>query len=219
MHLIHPRPPYFPPHEAANEDGLLCAGGDLSEHLLLHAYRNGIFPWYEGHVPLWWSPDPRWVLFPDELKVSQSMKQVLRQQRFSITCNKDPEAVMRQCMLTEREGQDGTWISEEVIRAYMRLSGSGHLISFEAWQQEELVGGLYGVLMGRVFFGESMFSKVSNASKAAFITGVRHLQQMGIALIDCQVHTHHLESLGARPIGRSEFLHSLDQLIPDDDKE
>ncbi|MES2773720.1 MAG: leucyl/phenylalanyl-tRNA--protein transferase [Bacteroidota bacterium] len=203
----------FPPPEDADEDGLLCMGGDLGMERLLLAYSSGIFPWYEGPVPIWWNPDPRFVLFPDNLQVSKSMKQVLKRQDFSITSNKDFLQVIRNCQYTERKGQDGTWINEDVVQAYSELHQSGYAISYEAWQNEELVGGFYGIKIDQVFFGESMFSKVSNASKAAFIAAVGEMKKQNIQLIDCQVYTAHLESLGARMIGRNEFLTLLKQLI------
>lgn len=196
----------FPPAESADEEGLLAIGGDLSEERLVMAYSNGIFPWYEGDVPLWWNPDPRFVIFPDELKVSKSMKQVLKQPTFTITKNKAFEQVINNCRKTPRTGQDGTWINNDVIEAYKKLHLSGIAHSFEAWQQNELVGGLYGLRMGDVFFGESMFSHVSNASKAAFITGVQQMQAEGVQLIDCQIYTPHLETLGARMIEREIFM-------------
>ena len=203
----------FPPPEAAGDDGLLCMGGDLGVERLLLAYSTGIFPWYEGEIPIWWNPDPRFVLFPNELKVSNSMKQVLKSKRFSITCNQDFLQVIRNCKQAVRAGQDGTWINEDVVAAYHKLHKLGYVISYEAWQGNELVGGFYGVKIGHVFFGESMFSKVSNASKAAFITAVEAMKKEDIQLIDCQVYTSHLESLGARMIHRKDFLQLLQQLI------
>jgi leucyl/phenylalanyl-tRNA---protein transferase len=204
---------HFPPPEAADEEGLLAIGGDLSEERLLLAYTNGIFPWYEGNVPIWWNPDPRFVIFPDELKVSKSMKQVLKQQHFTITKDMAFEQVITNCRKTPRPGQDGTWINNDVIEAYTNLHHSGIAHSFEAWQEKQLVGGFYGLHIGPVFFGESMFSHVSNASKAAFITGVQKMKEGGLQLIDCQVYTPHLESLGARMIDREEFLGLLKLLI------
>ncbi|MEO7310445.1 MAG: leucyl/phenylalanyl-tRNA--protein transferase [Chitinophagaceae bacterium] len=203
----------FPPPESAGDDGLLCMGGDLSVERLLLAYRNGIFPWYEGDIPIWWNPDPRFVLFPGDLKVSKSMKQVLKRKDFTITCNTHFLDVIRNCQQAKREDQNGTWINEDVIDAYNRLHELGYAISYEAWQDSELVGGFYGLRIGQVFFGESMFSKLSNASKAAFITGVQDLIRKDIQLIDCQVYTPHLESLGAGMIARKDFLALLKQLI------
>lgn len=196
----------FPPAEMAEPDGLLAIGGDLSTERLLLAYRNGIFPWYEGQHILWWSPDPRFVLFPEELKESKSMRQLIRRNVFTFSINKAFGEVIANCKTISRRGQDGTWITDEVKAAYNKLHESGYAHSAEAWLDGELVGGLYGIRLGRAFFGESMFSRASNASKFAFIRYVQQLQSEGVALIDCQVHTEHLESLGARMIPRREFL-------------
>lgn len=197
----------FPPLEQALPDGLLAIGGSLSRERLLLAYRSGIFPWFSDDDPLlWWSPDPRFVLFPEELKVSRSMKQEMKRNRFSFTINTAFEAVIHHCRHTARKDQDGTWITDEIEAAYTGLHREGYAVSAEAWMDGVLVGGLYGILLGKVFFGESMFSHVSNASKYAFINWVHHLQHNGVALIDCQVHTEHLESLGARMIARSQFV-------------
>ncbi len=203
----------FPPVDMAEPDGLLAIGGDLSEERLLLAYRKGIFPWYEGKTPMWWCPNPRFVLFPDKLKVSKSMKQLIRQNSFQFTVNQNFSAVINHCKMTSRPGQDGTWITNAVEKAYNSLHLSGYAHSAEAWQNNELAGGLYGIKIGRVFFGESMFSKVSNASKYAFISYVERLQQEGIRLIDCQVYTPHLESLGAEMIPREQFLYQLEELL------
>ncbi|MDV6220501.1 leucyl/phenylalanyl-tRNA--protein transferase [Flavitalea sp. BT771] len=202
----------FPPVALAEPDGLLAIGGDLSKERLLLAYRNGIFPWYEGKHILWWSPDPRFVLFPDELKVSKSMRQLIRRETFVFTVNKAFGEVIANCRTIARRGQDGTWITEEVKEAYGRLHKEGYVHSAEAWLNGELVGGLYGVRLGKAFFGESMFSKYSNASKYAFIRYVEQLRSEGVELIDCQVYTEHLESLGARMIPRSEFIQRIAQL-------
>jgi leucyl/phenylalanyl-tRNA--protein transferase len=204
----------FPPAQLAEPDGLLAIGGDLSMERLLLAYRQGIFPWYEGRHILWWCPDPRFVLFPEELKVSKSMRQLIRREAFDFRINADFRQVISQCKTVARRGQESTWITDEVREAYIRLHEAGYAHSAEAWQDGELVGGLYGIRMGRVFFGESMFSKVSNASKYAFICYVQQLQTEGIQLIDCQVYTEHLESLGAGMTSRDNFLQSLSQLIP-----
>lgn len=204
---------WFPPVEDALEDGLLAIGGDLSTERLLLAYKKGIFPWYDGDVPLWWSPDPRFVLFPQNLKVSKSMKQVIKQNKFAFTTNKAFDKVIRACMMLERKDQDGSWINDNVINAYTNLHRKGVAHSAEAWIDDELVGGLYGIKMGKLFFGESMFSTVSNASKFAFISYVNQLIQEGIVLIDCQVYTQHLESLGAEMIPRSEFIRILSDNI------
>lgn len=203
----------FPPVAFAEPDGLLAIGGDLSMERLLLAYRQGIFPWYEGQHILWWSPDPRCVLFPEELKVSKSMRQLLRKETFTFTINKAFREVIAGCKTVSRRGQDGTWITEEVREAYGKLHGAGYAHSAETWLDGELVGGLYGIRLGRAFFGESMFSKASNASKYAFIRYVRQLQSEGVELIDCQVHTEHLESLGARMISRGEFIKLINKLL------
>ncbi|MRG47181.1 leucyl/phenylalanyl-tRNA--protein transferase [Chitinophaga sp. SYP-B3965] len=194
----------FPPLHKAEPDGLLAIGGDLSMERLLLAYRSGIFPWYNRKPILWWSPDPRFVLFPAELKVSNSMKQLLRKSPFRISINENFAGVISNCSSIEREGQDGTWITKDMMAAYLQLHEAGYALSVECWQNEELVGGLYGLKIGRCFFGESMFAKVSNASKAAFITFIQQYENE-LAMVDCQVHTHHLASLGARFISRITF--------------
>ena len=202
---------YFPEVELALQepDGLLAVGGDLSSERLLYAYRNGIFPWYGDDQPiLWWSPDPRLVLFPEELKVSRSLGKTLRKQQFSITLDTAFEQVIHACA-EPRPGQAGTWITNEMAAAYIRLHEQGHAHSVECWLEGELVGGLYGLAQGYVFFGESMFAQVADASKVGFVTLVRHLQQQGFRLIDCQVHTGHLESLGAKLIPRRDFVRLL----------
>lgn len=198
----------FPPVTEALEDGLLAIGGDITPERLLIAYQQGIFPWYDGDTPLWWSPDPRFVLFPQEIKISKSMQQLFKKRAFKITMNKAFKEVMQQCGKINRAGQKGTWINENMIDAYTILHKQGYAISVECWQQHTLVGGLYGVKIGNVFCGESMFSRVSNASKYAFIHFVKTAEKK-ISLIDCQVHTPHLESLGARMISRHDFLNIL----------
>jgi leucyl/phenylalanyl-tRNA--protein transferase len=204
---------WFPPVQTADEDGLLAFGGDLRPERLLLAYRSGIFPWYEGDLPLWWSPDPRFVLLPEQLIISKSMQTLLKRDAFTFTINKDFAAVIRHCKETERRGQDSTWITDEVERAFIGLHQQGYAHSAEAWKDGQLVGGLYGLRMGRVFFGESMFSHQSNASKYAFIKYVHQLKQEGVTLIDCQVYTPHLESLGAAMMERSRFVEWLQLLI------
>ena len=199
----------FPDPNLAEEDGLLAIGGDLSSERLLLAYKSGIFPWFEGDTPLWWSPNPRFVLIPEELKVSKSMKTLLRRNAFSFTVNQAFEQVIGQCKSVTREGQAGTWITGEMQKAYTNLYQQGFALSAEAWKDGELAGGLYGVKIGKIFFGESMFSHRSNASKYAFISMVEQLIAEGIELIDCQVYTAHLESLGARMIPRKEFLQKI----------
>lgn len=204
----------FPPVELSEPDGLLAIGGDLSTERLLLAYRSGIFPWYNDETPLWWCPDPRFVLFPDELKVSKSMKQLFKKDSFQYTVNTAFAEVINNCKTTARKDQDSTWITEEVKAAYIRLHQLGYAHSAETWLDGQLVGGCYGIRMGHVFFGESMFSKVSNASKYAFIKYVQQLARQGIELIDCQVYTSHLESLGAKMIPRKEFIQLLKQFMP-----
>ena len=205
----------FPPVHLAEPDGLLAMGGDLSSERLLLAYRNGIFPWYEGDTILWWCPHPRFVLFPDELKVSKSIKTLLNKNELKFTTNKAFAQVIHHCKETKRPGQDGTWITNEVEKAYCRLHELGYAHSAEVWKNDELVGGLYGIKLDRVFFGESMFSLESNASRFAFIKYVQELKNEGIELIDCQVYTEYLESFGARMIDRENFTSLLQQLITD----
>ncbi len=201
---------WFPPVTEANEDGLLAAGGDLSVDRLLLAYSMGIFPWFnEDEIPLWWAPDPRFVLYPDELRVSKSMKRVISSGRFSFSVDTEFQDVISHCRRVFRPGQPGTWITPEVEQAYIQLHQAGFAHSVATWQDGELVGGLYGVLLGNVFFGESMFSLVPDASKYAFVNWVRILQDRGISVIDCQVYTSHLASLGARMVARNVFLQHL----------
>ncbi|MBK5273393.1 MAG: leucyl/phenylalanyl-tRNA--protein transferase [Bacteroidia bacterium] len=204
----------FPPVETAEPDGLLAIGGDLSSQRLLLAYRNGIFPWYEGEHILWWCPDPRFVLFPGELKESKSMRRLLRKNEFKFTINKAFKEVIQNCKIIKRPGQEGTWITDEVEKAYIKLHKLGFAHSAEVWKDNELAGGVYGIKLGKVFFGESMFSKISNASRFAFIKYIHQLKEEGIELIDCQVHTEYLESFGARMIERKEFIQLLNVLIP-----
>jgi leucyl/phenylalanyl-tRNA--protein transferase len=201
----------FPPVEYAEHDGLLAVGGDLSPDRLLLAYQQAIFPWFEGELPLWYSPDPRFVLLPDEVRISNSMKQVLRSGKFRFTVNKVFEEVIDQCSKIKREGQaGGTWITEKMKKAYVELHTLGYAHSAEAWHNGKLAGGLYGVRSGNVFCGESMFSRETNASKFAFIEFTRFMATNGIRLIDCQVYTRHLESLGAKMIPRKDYLTFLD---------
>jgi len=199
----------FPAPELAEPDGLLAVGGDLSVKRLLLAYQNGIFPWYSEDDPiLWFSPHERFVLYPSALKISKSMRQVLRSNRFSVTTNQCFEKVIEACSMVEREGQDGTWITADMKAAYIQLHVQGHAHSVEVWQQDKLVGGLYGIKINNVFCGESMFSMVSNASKVALI----YLCNTGLyKLIDCQVHTNHLESMGALLISREEYMRILEE--------
>ncbi len=204
----------FPPVHLAEPDGLLAMGGDLSTERLLLAYRKGIFPWYEGEHILWWSPDPRFVIFPTELKISKSIKPLLNRNEFEFTTNKAFSQVIRHCKKITRPGQEGTWITNEIEKAYNKLHELGYAHSAEVWKEDELVGGLYGIKLGKVFFGESMFSTISNASRFAFIKYVQQLKEEGICIIDCQVYTEYLESLGARMIDRKEFTSMLKELIP-----
>lgn len=203
----------FPPAHLAGPDGLLALGGDLSPERLLLAYRNGIFPWYEDGPILWWSPDPRFVLFPSELKISKSTKPLLNRNAFDFTINSAFKEVIRRCKNIPRSDQFGTWITDDVEQAYIKLHEMGYAHSAEVWKEEELVGGLYGIRLGKVFFGESMFSKVSNASRYAFIKYVQALQAEGTELIDCQVYSEYLESFGARMIAGREFSGMLKELI------
>lgn len=205
---------YFPAIETADEDGFLAIGGDLSTERLLEAYRCGIFPWYNDDEPIcWWSPDPRCVLFPSQLHISKSMAKVIKQDEFSFTINNAFEQVMRSCQTAKRKGAQGTWIQEEMIEAYVRLHEIGYASSGEAWHEGKLVGGIYGVRLGKIFFGESMFSNMTNASKFAFIKFVQQLQSEDVKLIDCQMRTEHLVSLGAMLIPRKEFSEILKEHI------
>lgn len=198
----------FPNVNETTEDGLLAIGGDLSVERLLLAYKTGVFPWFETDTPiLWWSPNPRFVLFPEKLKVSKSMKQVLRNRDYEVTVNKDFKSVITECSIAKRNGQEGTWITENMINAYIKLYELGYAKSIEVWDKQTLVGGLYGIDIGNgVFCGESMFAKVSNASKVGFIS---FIQNTNYKLIDCQVYTNHLASLGAEDISREVFLNFL----------
>ncbi|WP_240793919.1 leucyl/phenylalanyl-tRNA--protein transferase [Antarcticibacterium arcticum] len=197
----------------ANEDGLLAIGGDLSVKRLLDAYCHGIFPWYEASQPvIWYSPDPRMVLFPHKLKVSKSMRKLIEKEAFRVTFDENFEAVINNCASISREGQKGTWITPDLKNAFLKLHGLGIAQSVEVWKGNRLVGGLYGIYLKeqKVFCGESMFAKISNASKYGFIVWVEKLRARGIKLIDCQVYTAHLESLGAEEIPRREFLKYLE---------
>ena len=198
------------------EGGLLAMGGDLSPERIWFAYQNGIFPWFnpEDYI-LWWCPDPRFVLFPEDLKISKSMKKILREGKFTFTENKCFEEVMKNCQAAERKGQDGTWITDEMIESYSTLHRYGKAKSIEVWENDELVGGLYGVDLGHIFCGESMFAKVSNASKAGFIYFVEKYKNI-YQLIDCQVYTEHLAYLGAKEIPKREFLKILKQNFSDE---
>ena len=209
----------FPSVERAlrSPNGLLAAGGDLSVPRLLAAYRNGIFPWFNPGEPiLWWSPDPRMVLIPREFRVSHSLAKILRNGSFEVRCDTAFEQVMRGCAAPRtknRAGHPGTWIGEHMIKAYCMLHQQGHAHSIETWRDGKLVGGLYGISIGRMFYGESMFSDVSNASKVALVHLARQLERWEFGMIDCQMNTPHLASLGAREIPRSEFIARMQELI------
>ena len=200
----------FPSPYLATDEGLLAIGGDLSLKRLLLAYSNGIFPWYsEGEPILWWSPDPRLVLYPDELKVSRSLKKIIRQGVFQITIDCAFKEVISECARVRLEKHEGTWIVSDMIKAYCRLHETGLAHSVEAWQDDRLAGGLYGVSLGRCFFGESMFTRRSNASKVAIVALVEHLKPLDFAFIDCQMTTAHLSRFGAQEISRSRYLNEL----------
>jgi len=202
----------FPPVHLAEPEGVLAVGGDLTPERLLKAYSQGIFPWYSPGEPiLWWCPNPRFVLFPEKLKVSKSMRPYFNQQKFQISFDQQFETVMRECGNVPREGQDGTWITEEMVEGYTQLHEMGYAHSVEVWDGEKLVGGLYGISLGKVFFGESMFAKASNASKFGFISLVRKLEERGFWLIDCQQETPHLARFGAESIPRKDFIQTLER--------
>ena len=205
----------FPPVESAldSPNGLLAAGGDLTPQRLLAGYRQGIFPWFtEGEPILWWSPDPRMVLFPAELNISRSLTKTLRNRHYTIRFDTAFDAVMKACA-APRPAQAGTWIGADMCAAYGELHRMGHAHSVETWIDDALVGGLYGVALGHAFFGESMFSHQSDASKLALVALVRHLQHLGFGIIDCQMHTSHLASLGAREVPRRHFSRLLGELV------
>ncbi|MEC9483840.1 MAG: leucyl/phenylalanyl-tRNA--protein transferase [Halomonas sp.] len=212
---LSPHPIAFPPVESALDepDGLLAAGGALTPDWLLAAYRRGIFPWFsEGQPILWWSPDPRLVLFPREIRIRCSLAKRLRNAGFEVTFDRDFRAVIQACA-TLRADAEGTWITAPMQAAYVRLHELGHAHSVEVWRGDALVGGLYGVSLGRMFFGESMFSRENDASKVALVHLAEHLDAAGGGLIDCQMHTPHLVSLGARDIARTEFIGYLESHI------
>lgn len=206
----------FPPVEEALTDpnGLLAIGGDLTTNRLLDAYTHGIFPWFSAGEPIvWWSPDPRMVLYPDELKISRSMSRRLNRKDYEVRFNTSFRQVMQACAETRRPGQDGTWITNEMIDAYCALHVSGHAMSAETWIGNRLAGGLYGVRIGKMFYGESMFHHVTDASKIAFVHLVQELKRQNFGLLDCQMKTSHLASLGAREISRKEFCQLMSKLI------
>ena len=198
---------FFPAVDEANPDGILAIGGDLSPERLLLAYKSGIFPWFEEGEPIfWWSPNTRMVLFLDDLVVSKSMRNILNRNIFKVTFNQNFREVISNCKKIKRNGQNGTWITNDMVEAYCKLNELGIAKSVEVWQNEELVGGLYGIDLGHIFCGESMFSKVSNASKVAFIALANQLKTANYKVLDCQVYNEHLESLGCREIERDEFM-------------
>lgn len=200
----------FPdPNLLESESGIMAVGGDLSPERLYFAYQLGLFPWYNpGEEILWWCPDPRFVLFPKDLRVSKSMRKIMRDEVFSFTENKSFRQVIEECKDTFRKEQDGTWLSDELVNSIVKLHEAGIAKSIEVWQNEELVGGFYGIQIGKIFCGESMFAKVSNASKAGFIYFIQS-QKENLELIDCQIHSEHLESLGATMISKKDYLNRL----------
>ncbi len=203
---------YFPSVNETTSEGILAVGGDLSSERLLLAYKSGIFPWFNPGEPiLWWAPSSRMVLFFEDLIISKSMRNILNRNVFKVTFNQDFKAVISNCRSIKRDGQNGTWISDEMIEAYCNLHKLGIAKSVEVWQNEELVGGLYGVDLGNVFCGESMFSKVSNASKVAFISLANKLKNDNYKVLDCQVYNEHLESLGCKEIDREDFMKILNE--------
>jgi leucyl/phenylalanyl-tRNA--protein transferase len=198
---------YFPPASETSAEGIIAVGGDLSPERLLLAYQKGIFPWYDSDEPkLWWCPEERMVLFFDNLRITKSMRKILIRKEFQVTFNTDFRTVITNCQKSPRKDQDGTWISDEIVESYCKLHELGHAKSVEVWQNDELVGGLYGIDLGDVFCGESMFSKVPNASKVAFIHLAKQLEFANYKLLDCQVYNDHLHSLGCVEIDRDDFL-------------
>ena len=205
---------WFPDPAMADPSGILAVGGDLSAQRLFKAYQKGIFPWFNEDDPIvWWSPDPRMILFPSEVKVSHSMKKILREKKFTVTLDRDFEAVITHCKMQKRAGQKGTWITQEMLEAYLLLHEQGYAHSVEVWKDDALAGGLYGVSLGGFFAGESMFSKTSNASKVAFITLARILEKLQFRMLDCQIYTAHLASLGAKEISREQYLEELERSL------
>jgi leucyl/phenylalanyl-tRNA--protein transferase len=204
----------FPPADTASSEGILAVGGNLSPGMLLSAYTQGIFPWFsKGEPILWWNPDPRFVVFPDEVHASASMKKILKQGRFELRMDTSFREVITACSSAKRPGQRGTWITRGMINAYSKMHELGYAHCAEAWAGGKLAGGLYGISLGRIFFGESMFSHVSNASKAAFLFLISVLKDRGFGLIDSQVYTGHVASLGGREIPRAQYLRLLSELL------
>ena len=212
MILLDPKIISFPdPALLESESGIMAIGGDLSPERLYFAYQIGLFPWFNpGEEILWWCPDPRFVLFPKDLKISKSMRKIMRNEVFTFTQNKCFCKVIEECKNTFRKDQDGTWLSEELVNSIVKLHEAGIAKSIEVWQNDELVGGFYGIQIGKIFCGESMFAKVSNASKAGFIHFIQS-QKENLELIDCQIHSEHLESLGATMISKKDYLNLLKQ--------
>ncbi len=211
------RRPQFPHYSSTHESGIIAIGGRVTSEILLEAYAKGIFPWYSDDLPLWWHPDPRFVIFPSELKVSKSMRSYFNQEKFRITYNQCFNEVIEHCKRTPRKGQSGTWLNQDLIDAFTDLNANGYAHSVEVWNKDDaLVGGLYGMAIGKVFFGESMFSLESNASKYGFIILVKKLESIGVQLIDCQQETSHLKSLGARIISREIFMDLLAEYNTDE---
>lgn len=206
--------PLMPDPSQADAEGLVAIGGDLDHKRLINAYRSGIFPWYEeGSEILWWCPNPRLVLFPEDLKISKSARSLLKKNYFNVTYNQQFMEVIANCKDIERNDQGGTWITDEMEKAYTNLHNLGYAHSVEVWYENKLVGGLYGIRLGNIYFGESMYSKVSNASKIGFIHLVKDLEVKGVEMIDCQIKTDHLMSLGAKEISREDFLKTLKKSI------
>ncbi|RZB30110.1 MAG: leucyl/phenylalanyl-tRNA---protein transferase [Desulfobacteraceae bacterium Eth-SRB1] len=204
----------FPPPHLAQKDGLLAVGGDLSQDRLLLAYKMGIFPWYSDSEPvLWWSPDPRFVLYPDDIKISKTLKKIIQKDIFHITVDQAFSQVITSCARIRLQNNEGTWIDKDMIKAYCKLHESGFAHSVEAWHEGELAGGLYGVSLGRCFFGESMFTRISNASNVAFVFLVEYLKSLSFDMIDCQISSEHLVRFGAKEIPREQFLCELEQLL------
>ncbi|WP_338410810.1 leucyl/phenylalanyl-tRNA--protein transferase [uncultured Flavobacterium sp.] len=205
---------YFPPVEEASYEGILAYGGDLSTERLLLAYTSGIFPWFDADEPiLWWSPSDRMVINPQDYKVKKSLRNIINRDIFKVTFNQNFLAVIVQCQLSKRKGQNSTWITQDMIDAFCKLHKQGNAMSVEVWQNDELVGGLYGVDLGTIFCGESMFSHVSNASKVGFVKLIEYLKINNYCLLDCQVHNDHLEKLGAFEISRDSFMRILEVQI------
>jgi len=204
----------FPPPYLASKAGLLAVGGDLSRDRLLLAYRMGIFPWYsDGEPLLWWSPDPRLVLYPEEIRISKTLKKIIKQDKFHLTIDTAFDQVINACAQIRIEKNEGTWIVQEMIDAYCRLHDAGFAHSVEAWYQGELAGGIYGVSLGKCFFGESMFSRISNASNITLVKLVEYLKTLSFDMLDCQITTEHLTRFGAREIQRDVFLKQLEQSL------